>query len=368
MVDAPSGTASVRDVETRLYRVPNEESLEDATQSFDTLEVVALLARDDEGREGLGFTYTIGRGGPAIQRFLDDEIAPRLEGHPVAPRSVRSTMRESTTFVGREGISEFAVAAADIAAWDLLGKETGQPLYALLGGSRRSVDMYETDGGWLQYDAEELVANAETVAADGFAGMKMKVGSSVDRDIERVSAVRETLPDELDLMLDANCSYTVPEARRLASRIEGLDVTWLEEPLPKGDYAAYADLRRRVDVPIATGENFYNETQFRQVLSRDAVDFLQPDVCRVGGVTPWLRVAELAANSGVAVSPHYIEPLHAHLAALYDNVPYIEHHSTVLDELVEEPLTPDDGRVTPPDRPGHGISFDGDRYLVSEGS
>ncbi|QCS44926.1 mandelate racemase/muconate lactonizing enzyme family protein [Natrinema versiforme] len=358
-------TDTVRSVDTSLYRVPNEQALEDATQSFDTLEIVALTAESDAGHAGLGFTYTIGRGGAATKRFLDDVLAPRLEGQLVSPRTVRTNLRGETTFIGREGISEFAVAAADIALWDLLGKAAGLPLCELLGGAREPVTMYETDGGWLQYDADALVENAEGIADAGFAGMKMKVGSSLDRDVERVRAVREALPAGLDLMLDANCSYSVPEARALARRLDDVAITWLEEPLPKGDYASYADLRSRVDMPIATGENFYNETQFQQVLRRDAVDYVQPDVCRVGGITPWVNVAEQAAATGVPISPHYIEPLHAHLACAFGNVPYIEHHSTVLDELLADPIPVEGGEITPPDRPGHGMAFEGaEQYRV----
>lgn len=358
MSDPALDAGTIRTVDTSFYRVPNEQTLEDATQSFDTLEIVALTAESDDAHRGLGFTYTIGRGGTTIKRFLDDELVPLLEGQPIAPRTVQSSLRGETTFVGREGISELAIAAVDIAVWDLFAKSAGLPLCELLGGAREPVTMYETDGGWLQYDADTLVKNAQEIASEGFAGMKMKVGSSVDRDVERVRAVRGALPTDLDLMLDANCSYTVPEARRLANRLDDVAITWLEEPLLKGDYASYADLRRRVNVPIATGENFYNETQFQQVIDRNAVDYLQPDVCRVGGITPWMTVADQAATTGLPVSPHYIEPIHAHLACAADNVPYIEHHSTVLDELLANPIKVDDGRILPPNRPGHGVLFE----------
>ncbi|ADJ13857.1 mandelate racemase/muconate lactonizing enzyme family protein [Halalkalicoccus jeotgali] len=363
MSEPTAGAGTIRTAETSLYRIPNEQTLEDATQSFDVLEIVSLTVESDEGHRGLGFTYTIGRGGAATKRFLDDELIPRLEGQPVAPRTVREALRGETTFIGREGISEFAIGAVDIAVWDLLGKRADLPLCELLGGTREPVPMYETDGGWLQYDADTLVENAREIANDGFAGMKMKVGSSIDRDVERVRTVRDALPADLDLMLDGNCSYTLPEARRFANRLDDVAMTWFEEPLPKGDYAAYADLRRHVDVPIAAGENLYNETQFRQLTEQNAVDYLQPDVCRVGGITPWMIVADLAATSGLAVSPHYIEPLHAHLACAADNVPYIEHHSTVLDELLADPVAVDDGRIRPPARPGHGMAFeDVERY------
>jgi L-alanine-DL-glutamate epimerase-like enolase superfamily enzyme len=166
----------------------------------------------------------------------------------------------------------------------------------------------------------------------------------------------------MSLMVDANCAYTVPEARRFVRHLD-VPLDWLEEPLVKDDVAGHADLRSKVDVPIATGENAYSEREFAQLLRMDAVDVLQPDVCRVGGITAWAGVAELARAAGLPVVPHYVEPLHVHLAAAFENVPSIEHHSTVLNEVLASPPTLEDGHFTPPDRPGHGIRFSGlDRY------
>lgn len=359
----------IDDCEVSLYGIPNEESLDDATQSFESLELVVATLTTTDGVEGTGFTYTIGRGGSTIAHLLESTLAPIVVDGPAAPRAARDAVRAETTFVGREGISELAISAIDVALWDALGKRAGLPLYELLGGERSAVPMYQTDGGWLQYDVDTLVANAERIAAEGFVGMKMKVGLSPAEDERRVRAVRETLPADVDLMIDGNCSYTVSEARLLADRISDLGIGWFEEPLEKGDYAGHADLRSTVDVPIALGENLYNETQFSQVLDRNAADVLQPDVCRVGGITPWLAVANAAQTHGVPVSPHYIEPLHAHLAVPFDVVPHIERHSTVLDSVVTTPVTPEDGAYTPPDDPGHGIEFSGiERYRRDFGS
>jgi len=355
--------ATVAGVDTGLYGVPTDASLEDATQSFDELELVVARIETSAGVEGVGFTYTIGEGGTAIRRFLDDVLVPAIAGESAAPQAARSRLRAETTFVGREGVSELALSAVDIALWDAVGKAAGTPLYALLGGACESVPAYETDGGWLQFDEATLEENAAAAAAAGFSGMKMKVGRGHAEDAARVRAVDEVLPAGMDLLLDANCAYTVPEARRFAARIDDLDVGWLEEPLEKGDYEGHATLRDRIDVPVALGENLYNPTQFKQVLARGAADVLQPDVCRVGGITPWTTVARAATLRETPVSPHYVEPVHVHLAAALDNVPYVEHHSTVLDAVLDAPLEPADGRFLPPDDPGHGVAFDGlDRY------
>ncbi|MFC7018779.1 MULTISPECIES: mandelate racemase/muconate lactonizing enzyme family protein [Haloarcula] len=358
---------TVTDLETGLYRVPNEEALEDATQSFDALELVVASVTTDDGHSGLGFTYTIGDGGATIREFLESTLREDVVGAGAAPRAARERLLADTTFVGREGISELAIAAVDVALWDRLGRALDAPLYELLGGERRSVPAYQTDGGWLQYDTEALVENAATAASRGFAGMKMKVGRGHAEDAARIAAVREALPPEMDLMIDGNCSYSVPEARRLADRID-VPVDWFEEPLPKGDYTGHADLRDRIDVPVALGENLYSERQFTQVLATGAADVLQPDVCRVGGVSPWMTVAEMADAWGLPVSPHYVEPLHVHLAAAVPNVPYVEHHSTVLDGVMTEPPELADGGLRPPSAPGHGIEFDGlEAYRVAGG-
>ncbi|MFB6106654.1 MAG: mandelate racemase/muconate lactonizing enzyme family protein [Halobacteriaceae archaeon] len=350
--------ATITDVQTGLYGIPNEESLDDATQSFDELELVTVELTTSDGVTGVGFTYTIGEGGASVESFLAETLAPELDRADVAPRRLRSDLRGATTFVGREGVSELALAAVDIAAWDALGKGLGAPLYELLGGTREAVPGYETNGGWIQYDRETLVENAREAADAGFHGMKMKVGRGHAEDARRIAAVREALPESMDLMVDANCSFSVAEARRFCEHLD-VPIAWLEEPLPKHDHAAHADLRRLVEVPLASGENAYDATEFKQALAMDALDVLQPDVCRVGGITPWMAVADMASAWSVDVSPHYVEPIHVHLAAAADNVPYIEHHSTVLDTVLADPVLPENGAFRPPDRPGHGLAFDG---------
>ncbi len=348
----------ITEMGTGLYGVPNEESLDDATQSFDELELVVVEVECDDGTEGVGFTYTIGEGGSSILEFVRSTLEPLVVGESAAPRAATERMRAGTTFVGRAGVSELGIAAVDIALWDALGRRTGEPLYALLGGERREVPAYETNGGWLQFSEERLVENAREAAEAGFVGMKMKVGRGHAEDARRIRAVREALPERMDLMVDANCAFTVPEARRFCRHVD-VPLDWLEEPLLKDDVAGHADLRSTVDVPIATGENAYTEREFAQLVRMDAVDVLQPDVCRVGGVTAWAAVAELARASGLPVVPHYVEPVHVHLAAAFENVPSIEHHSTVLNEVLASPPTLDDGRFNPPEEPGHGIRFEG---------
>lgn len=351
--------STVTDLRTSVYAIPNEEALDDATQSFHTLELIVVEVELDDGADGIGFTYTIGEGGSAIATFVESTLRPLVVDSSSAPRQAYQSMRAGTTFVGREGVSELAIAAVDIALWDALGRQLDAPLYELLGGEQHAVQAYETNGGWLHLSESELVTNAEKIAEEEFAGMKMKVGRGHAEDERRVRAVRAALPEEVDLMVDANCAFSVQDARRFANRLGDVDLAWLEEPVEKGDYAAQADLRAQIDLPIATGENFYSAEQFKQVVERNAVDVLQPDVARVGGITAWMRVADLAAAWNLPVSPHYVEPIHVHLATAAETVPYIEHHSTILDRVSEDPLELDSGTFTPPADPGHGLRFEG---------
>ena len=340
------------------YRVPAADAHDDATQSFNALELI-IVEVDVDNVTGLGFTYTIGEGGTSIHAFAAETLAPLLVNGSAGPRTARERLRAGTTFIGREGVSELAIAAIDIALWDALGKRCQSPLYELLGGSRNPVPAYNTDGGWLQLDQKTLVENAVDAANAGFVGVKMKIGRGLATDEARVRAVRNALPTGTDLLLDGNCSYNIPEAKRFADRLADVDIGWFEEPLEKGDYAGYADLRKAVSVPIAAGENYYNPMQFKQTLAANALDVLQPDVCRVGGITPWMSVVDLGDAWGIPVSPHYIEPIHVHLAAAAPAVSRIEHHSTVLDRVLADPLEPTDGQYIPPTDSGHGVAFDG---------
>jgi L-alanine-DL-glutamate epimerase-like enolase superfamily enzyme len=206
------------------------------------------------------------------------------------------------------------MAAIDIGLWDLQAKAAGLGLADLLGRQRERVRVYAS-GVNRHLTLDELTEQVSRWVAAGHTRVKIKVGQpSLDEDLERVAVVRRIIGPGRLLMVDANQLWDLPTARRAARALSAFDIFWLEEPLPAEDFQAYAALRAAIDIPVAAGESLYSEAQFRDVLLAGAVDYLQPNVCRVGGITPFLRIARLARLFGVPVMPHLLPDISGQLA------------------------------------------------------
>jgi L-alanine-DL-glutamate epimerase-like enolase superfamily enzyme len=258
-------------------------------------------------------------------------------------------------------ITALALAAADLALWDLRCLRAGEPLWRLAGGYRESVPLYDTEGGWLHLDQDELVAGALESRAKGWPGVKLKVGKpSGTEDAERIRAVRDAVGAGMDIMVDANQSMTAPEAIRRAALLEPYDLSWFEEPLPAEDVAGHERLAAATRIPIAVGESMYSLGHFREYLQRGAAGIVQVDVSRIGGITPWLKVAHLAEAFNVVVCPHFLMEIHVSLVAAIPNGRYVEHIPQ-LRAITTEQLRIVDGHAVAPDRPGLGIAWDRDQ-------
>jgi L-alanine-DL-glutamate epimerase-like enolase superfamily enzyme len=228
----------------------------------------------------------------------------------------------------------------------------------LAGGAHQRLPLYDTEGGWLNLPIETIVANAQRAVEKRFRGFKVKVGHSAAADFKRLSAVRAVLPDEIELMTDANQVFALDEALRRARQFEDLGMAWFEEPLPADDVTGHARLAQSTSVPIAIGETIYSIGQFREYLQSGACSLVQVDVARVGGITPWLKVAHMAQAFNLAVAPHYLMELHVSLAAAVPNARWVEHIPQ-LDEFLHTRMTVDDeGYAVPPETPGVGIDWD----------
>lgn len=330
----------------------------DAIQSFKSQETIFVTLTDAEGTQGRGYSYTIGDGGPSVLALLQHTLLPRLMGQD--GDRIEAIWRDllfcsHATAVGP--IMSLALAAIDTALWDLRGRKTGLPLSVLAGGAKESVPMYTTEGGWLHLPPEALVEDALAAQAQGFKGSKVKIGSpTVAADAARLEAVREALGADYEIMTDANQSMTAAEALRRVPMLERLNIAWFEEPLPADDIAGHTRLQAQSRVPVAVGESLYSPGQFADYVAADACGIVQADVARVGGITPWLKIAHLAEAHNMAICPHFLMELHVSLVCAVPNAPWLEYIPQ-LDEIAA-PMKHEAGRAIAPVTPGLGIDWD----------
>ncbi len=356
----PASTAIIR-AEAYLVDLEVETVRTDAVQSFLKQETIFVSVETADGLTGLGYSYTIGTGGTAVLALLRDHLLPRLVGADARNiESLWSDLFWSTHATTVGAITSLALAAVDTALWDLRCLRADEPLWRLAGGYRQRVPLYDTEGGWLHLTTDELVAGALASQKAGWPGVKLKVGKPrVHEDLERLQAVRDAVGPALDLMVDANQSMTYPEARRRAAAFEAVDLSWFEEPLPADDISGHGRLASSTSIPIAVGESLYSVSQFREYVASGGAGIVQVDVARIGGITPWLKVAHLAETFNLEVCPHFLMELHVSLTAAVPNGRYVEHIPQ-LRAITSTEMAIVDGHAVAPDTPGLGIDWDQD--------
>ncbi|WP_449407201.1 mandelate racemase/muconate lactonizing enzyme family protein [Microbacterium maritypicum] len=358
--DATAGSRIVH-AEARLHDIPVETVRTDALQTFVKQETIVVRLRTADGTEGVGYSYTIGTGGGAVLSLLRESLLPALIGlEAERPEAVWLALFGITRATTVGPITALALAAVDTAVWDARTRRAGLPLWVAAGGASPSVPLYDTEGGWLHYSADELVAHAVAAQERGMSGVKIKVGMPRGHeDLERLRAVREAVGPGMDIMVDANQSFSVAEAVRRARLFEQVDVFWFEEPLPAEDVEGHRLLARSTSVPIAVGESMYSLGHFREHLQRGGASIVQADVARVGGITPWLKIAHLAESFNARVAPHFLMELHVSLVCAIPNALYLEHIPQLRAVTTAE-MRIDDGRGWAPPTPGLGIAWDED--------
>lgn len=316
---------------------------------------VEIETRD--GQRGLGFSYAKRAGGPG-QFAHAREIAPvLLDKNPSDIQKLWTKLCWAGASVGRSGLATQAIGAFDVALWDLKARRANLSLARLLGAQRDSVRCYNTSGGFLHTPLEQLLENTDRSREQGIGGIKLKVGQpDWTVDLERVARVRRHLGNSFPLMVDANQQWDRPTAQRMCRRFEEFDLIWIEEPLDCYDAEGHAALAATFDTPIATGEMLTTVAEHQEFIRLRGADFLMPDAPRVGGITPFLKVAALAEQAGLMLAPHFAMELHVHLAATYPTEPWVEHFEW-LEPLFNERLETRDGRMLVPTRPGLGLSL-----------
>jgi len=351
-------TARVARVTTRTYRLPMPRPWgPKVTCQY----LIASTVESSDGSTGQGFSWAVQAGAQAIQAMVDADCAPAAEGGPVVPGAAWDRMWWHLREAGG-GVTTLAMAAIDIGLWDMQARTARLSLADLLGRQREQVPVYAS-GVNRHLPLDELKEQVSRGIAAGHTRVKIKVGlPSLDADLERVAAVRQIIGPRRLLMVDANQLWDLPTARRAAKELAVFDIFWLEEPLPAEDFGGYARLRAAIEIPLAAGESLYTEAQFRDLLLAGAVDFVQPNVCRVGGITPFLRIARLARLFGIPVMPHLLPDISGQLAMCLPLPPMIEDIDEGSFAALGALARPSGVRVTgdclrAQTGPGHGLVF-----------
>jgi L-alanine-DL-glutamate epimerase-like enolase superfamily enzyme len=343
-----------------FYRIPLPETLSDSTHGeIRAFELNTVRLRDADGAEGVGYTFTVGRNGAAIDAILRREMPEIFAG--AEADSIENLWQKAwwaLHYGGRGGPTVLAISAFDMALWDLKAKRANLPLWNFLGGFDPKVPCY-AGGIDLDLPLEKLLRQTDGNLAKGFRAIKMKVGRKrLAEDVERVKAMRAHLGDGFPLMADANMKWTVDEAIRAARTLQPYDLAWIEEPTIPDDPAGHARIVREGGQPVAAGENLRTLWEFKQYIASGAVTYPEPDVTNCGGVTPFMKIAHLAEAFNLPVTSHGAHDVTVHLLAACPNRSYLEAHGFGLERYIAEPLRIVDGFALAPDRPGHGIAFD----------
>jgi L-alanine-DL-glutamate epimerase-like enolase superfamily enzyme len=258
-----------------------------------------------------------------------------------------------------------AISGIDMALWDIRGKALGLPLYKLLGGARRAIPAYAGGVSLGYQEPSLLIEEAKKSVDQGYKAIKLRLGDSPKRDIERVRAIRQAFGDEFVILTDANIGCSVEDVRQIMPALDELNIGWLEEPFPAHDFRSYREARTFGRTPLAAGENHYTRFEFDRVIEDGAITILQPDLSKSGGITECLRIAAMASAWKLPIHPHSSmtglnHAASIHFLAAIDNGGYFEgdvsKSNRYRDELVENPGKIDkDVNVYPLDKPGIGL-------------
>jgi len=321
------------------------------------LTVVDLIVVDletSDGARGTGFSYVLGGGGGAVHLLAGDMLERLVRDQPVRPpQALWRRLAGSLNRLGR-GAGYLAIAAIDVAAWDLAARRQGVPLYTALGGEARKLPVYGSAGFRPLQAPEEAAARATEYAAMGCSAVKLRLSGS-HHDVALLRAVSDVLPEGVHLMADANERCDLARAKWLASQCAEFDALWLEEPLPAYDADGYAALAAASPVAIAAGEHLQGAGELAPYLAAKSIAVVQPDLAMMGGITECLRTAEFAAHHGLVVAPHFLPALFVHVAAAAPAMQWLEHFP-LIEPLFAAPVEMDEaGQMMPPEIPGHGL-------------
>jgi len=300
----------------------------------------------EDGMVGWGTTYSYPK---LVQIILEDHLKPFLLGEdPLEIEELWEKMYKLTRWYGQKGVAISALGAVDIAFWDLRGKALAKPVYELLGANREAVPAYASGLFWKD-DVEDLASEARGHMKRGFQGVKMRLGRGQAYDLAALKAVRSAVGPDGDVMVDGSQRYTLEMAEWLGKHLVEQGVGYFQEPFPPEEMDEYVLLREKTSIPLAAGENEFGVRDFHSWIQAGALDILQPDVCRAGGITEVLRIGHMAALAIIA---------NAHVVAALPNGRMVEVDQTgnpFVEQLLTEPLEIHKGQLHLSDKPGLGV-------------
>ncbi len=358
----------IEQVTASAYRVPTDAPESDGTIAWESTTLVVVEATAG-GTTGIGYTYADASAAALARGLLAEAIA---DTDALAPQAASVRMAKAVRNIGRDGVAATAISAVDVALWDLKAKLLSVALTTLLGRVRTATPVYGS-GGFTSYSLGRLREQLGNWAASGLKFVKMKVGTNPTDDPSRVRAAREAIGDGVGLFVDANGAYSRKQALALADRFAEAGVSWFEEPVSSDDLEGLRLIRDRAPagMDIAAGEYGYNLGYFRRMVEAGAVDVLQIDATRCGGITGFLRAAAIAEGFGLSISSHCAPTLHAPLGCAWPDFRHIEYfhdHDRIEHLLFDGAPCPAGGVLRPdPSRLGLGIEFrrqDAARYAL----
>jgi len=352
----------VTDLRTMIVELPLERPTRNASGvSNDRIGCVLVFIDTDIGVTGESFLFTLGGRRIEVLEAMVASLKPAIVGEDIRyAERVWDRLWRELYFLGHKGVTIFGLAAIDTALWDAKGKALSQSVAHLLGAARDRVPVYCSAGLWLSATPDELAAEAACYVAQGFRGVKMRVGKkNVEEDVERVAAVRKAIGPRVSLMCDASRGFTADHAIRLGRKLEDFDLAWFEEPVAPYDHRGSARVAAALDTPIASGETEATRYGFREMLAAGAADIWMADLGRVGGVSEFIKVAHLAAAHDIEISNHLFTQQSICLLGAFANATWLEFMPWTA-MLYREPIVVEDGHVAVPDRPGLGFTFDPD--------
>jgi L-alanine-DL-glutamate epimerase-like enolase superfamily enzyme len=353
--------APITSVDVSTYQVPTDAPEADGTLSWDSTTMVLVTVRSGD-TTGMGWTY----GPPACATVVRDQLAPIVAGREAMDvGGCFDAMVQAVRNAGRPGVVGYSISAVDVALWDLKARLLEQPLHHLLGAVRDEVPVYGS-GGFTSYDEAQLRTQLTHWAVEQqIPRVKIKIGeswgTSPGRDLDRIAQARAAIGATTELFVDANGGYSRKQAIRVIAAAAEHDVAWFEEPVSSDDLDGLREVRDAVSADVTAGEYGQDLYYFRRMCAAGAVDCLQADVSRCGGISEWLRVAAVAASFGLQISGHCAPHLHVHAAAAVPNLRHLEwfhDHVRIESMFFDGTLDPTGGSIRPdPDVPGHGLTL-----------